>query len=153
MKPMSWIPITIDLLHQKSAGAEVDAARTAALALGEPDPVPGIIEQVVREVRGYVANCPRNTLGPAGTIPDELLGQAINRIRFEAATRIPGGALMDDDRRTANRDAWTMIKDAGRCAVSIEQPEIASEEVTAGAAGEIVSTTHRTSRTRDLDGL
>jgi hypothetical protein len=128
---MAWEPITDELILGKSAGAEVDAARSAALAQGQADPVPGIVAQVVREIRSYVATCERNKLGPAGTIPDELLGCALNRIRFECATRIPGGALLDDDRRKANSDAWAQLRDAAACKVTIEQPTDVSPEVTA----------------------
>lgn len=150
---MSWVTITVDLLHQKNAGAEVDAARTAALNVGEPDPVPGIIEQVIREVRGYVLANTKNKPGPEGTVPDELLGQAINRIRFEAATRLPNGALLDEDRRTANRDAWSAMRDASAGRMTITQPDTVSDEVIGGAAGEVVTTTTRKASTRQLDRL
>jgi hypothetical protein len=150
---MAWITITDADILGKSTGGEVEAARSAALATGQSDPVPGIVEQVVREVRSFVAACSRNTLGPAGTIPDELKGAALNRIRFECATRIPGGALLDEDRRASNRDALTLLKEAAACRLSIEQPETVSEEVTAGAAGEIVSTTCRKTTRAKLDRL
>lgn len=151
---MAWVPITVGLLHQKSAGAEVDAARTAALNVGEPDPVPGIIAQVIREVRSYVLNCQKNKPGPDGTVPDELLGQAINRIRFEAATRIPGGALLDEDRRQANRDAWTALRDAGACKMSITPPdEVSPEEVPSNSAVQIATKTKLRTGRRQTDGL
>lgn len=151
---MAWVPITIDLLHQKSAGAEVDAARNAALATGEPDPVPGIIEQVIREVRGYVLANTKNKPGPLGTIPDELLGQAINRIRFEAATRIPGGALLDDDRRQANRDAWAALRDAAADRMTITSPEeISAEPLPSASAVTVARSTCLRAGRRQMDGL
>jgi hypothetical protein len=128
---MAWITITDAAILGKSAGAEVDAARSAALAIGQTDPVPGLVEQIVREVRGYVAACKDNKLGPAGTIPDELLGAALNRLRFECATRLPGGALLDEDRRAANRDAIAMLRDAGACRIVLEQPDTPSTEILA----------------------
>ena len=151
---MAWKTITdLDVLG-KSTGGEVDAARTAALAVDQADPVPGIIDQVVREVRGYVATCSRNSLGPAGTIPDELLGAALNRIRFECATRIPGGALLDEDRRTANRDALAMLRDAAACKITIEQPTIVSPEIVASGSGvQLVTSCRRVADRNSLRGL
>jgi hypothetical protein len=149
-----WTTITDAHILGKSAGGEVAAAREAALADGQTDPVPGIVEQVVREVRAAVATCERNTLGPVGTIPDELLGAALNRIRFECATRLPGGALMDEDRRTANRDALRMIERAAECKVTIEQPDTASPEVIAsGASLQVATNNRRVARRSDLRGL
>ena len=150
---MSWVTITDADILGKSAGAEVEAARSAALAQGQTDPVPGIVAQVVREVRGYVATCERNKLGPAGTIPDELRGAALNRIRFECATRLPQGALMDDDRRASNRDALAMLRDAAACKITIEQPEEVSPEVISGAAGEVVTASRRKATPRQLDRI
>jgi hypothetical protein len=150
---MSWVTITVDLLHEKQLGAEVDAAQTVALAEGKPDPVPGIIAEVIREVRGYVVANPKNKPGPEGTVPDELLGQAINRIRFEAATRVPGGALMDEDRRTANRDAWSAMRDASAGRMAIAQPDTVSEEVIAGGSVYVAKCTRLSASRRKTDGL
>lgn len=148
-----WIEITDAHILGKSAGGEVAAAREAALADGQTDPVPGIVEQVIREVRGYVAGCKDNVLGPLGTIPDELLGAALNRIRFECATRLPGGALMDEDRRTANRDALAMLRDAAACRITLTQPDEASPEIVAGPAAKLVTSSTRVAKRSQLRGL
>lgn len=148
---MSWIAITPELVLGKFAGAEDEAARTAALAAGQADPVPDLIAQIVREVRGYVAACSKNNLGPEGTIPDELLGAALNRLRFEMAGRLPGSPLMDEDRRTANANALSMLRDAAACRIAIVQPDTVTPEVVAGPAGELVRPGR--TRTRGLDRL
>jgi hypothetical protein len=151
---MSWITITDAQILGKSAGAEVEAARSAALATGQADPVPGIVAQIVREVRGYVAGCDKNTLGPEGTIPDELLGAALNRIRFECATRLPGGALLDEDRRQSNRDALAMLRDAAACRLALAQPATATtEQIAGGNAVQLVSSTPRVASRERIKGL
>lgn len=150
---MAWITLTAADLLGKFAGAEDDAARTAALAVGQADPVPGIIEQVVREVRGYVAGCAQNNVGPEGTIPDELKGAALNRIRFECSTRIPGGALMDEDRRASNRDALALLRDVAACRLAITQPETVSPEIIAGPGFQVASNNRRKARRDQTAGL
>ncbi len=131
---MSWITLTTDDVLTKWAGPELEAAQTAALASGQSDPIPEIIAQVIREIRGYVAACSRNTLGDGATIPDELLGEAITRIRYEAATRLPGGALLDDDRRAANTAAVAKLREVAACRFSLEQPATESAEVISAPA-------------------
>jgi hypothetical protein len=145
---MSWITITLSDLLTKWASPEVEAAQTAATATDQPDPVPDVITQVVREVRGYVAACGKNTLGAGETIPDELLGAALSRIRFECATRLPGGPLMDEDRRTANANALSMLRDAAACRIAIVQPDNVSPEViaTSSAVQVVTKTRLKTSR-------
>jgi len=150
---MAWTLITAENLLGKFTGGEDDAARSAALAIGQADPVPGIIEDVVREVRSAVATCAKNKLGPAGMIPDELRGAALNRIRFECATRVPGGALLDEDRRTANQNAIRMIERAADCKMTIEQPDEVSPEIIAGPAAKLVTSTRRVASRSKLKGL
>ena len=106
---MSWIILTEDGVLTRLAGAELAALKTAALAAGQVNPLPEIITQVTGEVRGYVAAAKLIRLGPDGTIPDELTGAALNRIRFELATRLPVAALLTDARKEANRDAVTLL--------------------------------------------
>lgn len=150
---MSWITITPELILGKFAGAEDEAARSAALATGQADPVPDLIEQITREVRGYVAACGRNQLGPAGTIPDELLGAALNRLRFEMAGRLPGGSLMDEDRRTANANALSMLRDVAACRIAVVQPDTVSPEVVSGAAVQVATKTTRVATREKMRGI
>lgn len=128
-----YIPIIESDVITKLSGPENAAMQTAALKVGQTNPLPEIITQVIREVRAYVATCERNTLGEGATIPDELLGAAINRIRFELATRLPVTSLLTEDRRTANRDAVSMLRDAAACKLTVEQPSTPTEEVTASS--------------------
>jgi hypothetical protein len=128
---MSWTTITIETLKTRNAGAEVTALQESALGDGQSDPVLEVIQQVVDEVRGYV-DAGGFSLGAGATVPGRLLLAAVNRIRFEAATRLPGGALLDQDRREANSQAIALLQRVADGKFSIEAPETVSDE-TSGA--------------------
>lgn len=119
---MSWITLTESQVITKLSGPEIAAMKTAALQAAQANPLPGVISQIVKEIRGYVAACERNVLGDGETIPDELEGAAISRIRFELATRLPVASLLTEDRRTANANALTLLRDAAACRFLIVGP-------------------------------
>lgn len=125
---MAWIVITEADVITKLSGPEKAAMNSAALQPLQIPPLPEVIEQVVKEIRGYVAACARNTLGDGLTIPDELLGTAITRIRFELATRLPVPSLLTEDRRRANEAAITLLRDVAACDFAIVSPETPSAE-------------------------
>lgn len=128
---MSWIALTEDDIVTKLSGPETAALKTAALQSGQADPLAEIITQVVREIRGYVKACDRNALGEGATIPDELLGAAINRVRYELATRLPVASLLTEARTESNRNALSLLKEAAACRFTLEQPETEAEEESA----------------------
>jgi hypothetical protein len=131
---MSWLTITVETLKTRNAGAEVTALQESALADNQPDPVLEIIQMVVDEVRGYIP--PTIPLGAGATVPSKLLLATINRIRYEAATRLPGGALLDDDRRAANTAAVTLLERVADGRFTVEEAETVDSEVRgAGASG------------------
>ncbi|MDR1427275.1 MAG: DUF1320 family protein [Bifidobacteriaceae bacterium] len=123
-----WVPVTEQSILSKLSSPELAALRTAATAPGQGDPLAEVIAQVVREVRGHVAACKANRLGPAGTIPDELLGAAVNRVRYELATRLPVASLLTDPRIAANDQANTLLRDTAACRFSLEPPDTPSPE-------------------------
>lgn len=125
---MSWITLTEADVVTKLSGPEITAMKTAALQAAQANPLPEIIGQVVREIRGYVRGCERNTLGDGATIPDELLGAAISRIRFELATRLPVSSLLTEDRRTANANALALLRDVAACKFFVVTPETPTTE-------------------------
>jgi hypothetical protein len=150
-----WTTITEAYVLTKLTGAELTALKTAALATGQDNPLPEVITQVVAEVRGYVAGCANNMLGEGETVPSELLGAALARIRFELAGRLPVATLLTEDRRTANTNAITLLRDVMRCDFKIIPPETAADadEQAAGGAAEVISTTTRRATRDKLDGL
>ncbi len=148
-----WTEIAESDVITKLSGPEIAAMKTAALQAAQTNPLPGVIAQVVLEIRGYVAACPNNTLGDGSTIPNELLGAAISRIRFELATRLPVASLLTEDRRAANRDALTLLRDVAACKFLVVQPETADDDQAGGPAVENVSTTTKRYGRDRLSGL
>ena len=126
-----WIPLTETDVITKLSGPETAAMKLAALSSGQANPLPEVISQVVKEIRGYVAACSRNTLGEGATIPDELLGAAISRIRFDLATRLPVASLLTEDRRTANANALTQLRDVAACHFALVSPVTETTDVIA----------------------
>jgi hypothetical protein len=150
---MSWITLTEAGVQTKLAGAELAALKTAALASGQANPLPEVITQVTREVRGYVAACQRNVLGAEGTIPDELELAALNRIRYELATRLPVASLLTEARRDANRAATEQLKDAAACRFLIVAPATpAADQAAASGTPRFTTRDRAFSRSRQ-DGL
>jgi hypothetical protein len=127
---MAWITITVETLKTRNAGAEVTALQESSLADGQSDPIPDIIAMVVDEVRGYCA-AGNVTLAEGNTVPDRLLLHAINRIRYEAATRLPGGVLLDDDRRNSNAAAVRVFERVADRKFVVEAAVVADSETNA----------------------
>lgn len=150
---MAWITLTENDVVTKLSAPELAALKTAALQTEQTDPLPEVIAQVVSEVRGYVAACERNVLGTGSTIPDELLGAAINRIRFELATRLPVRSLLTEERVKANDQAITLLRDAAACRFLVTAPETAAPDQPGGPAVEIVSKSRRRFTRHQLEGL
>jgi len=141
-----WIYVSESDVLSRLSGPEAAAMKTAALQSGQADPLPEVITQVVREIRGYVKACDRNTLGDGETIPDEVLGAAINRIRYELATRLPVPSLLTEARTEASRAAISLLKEVAACRFVLEQPATAATEVSASPP-----TPRITERTRHFD--
>jgi hypothetical protein len=150
---MAWITLTETDVVTKLSGPEIAAMKTAALQVAQVNPLPGIIAQVILEIRGYVAACTRNLLGLGQTIPDELQGAAISRIRFELATRLPVASLLTDDRRTANANAISLLRDVAKCDFLIVAPVDQSPDQPGGASVEVASKTRRVASRDKLRSL
>lgn len=150
---MAWITLTESDVITKLSGPEIAAMKTAALQAAQTNPLPEVIAQVVREIRGYVAACHVNTLGDGDTIPDELAGAAISRIRYELATRLPVASLLTDDRRKANDTAIQLLRDVAKCAFALVAPTTPDADQPAGPGIEVARCTRSRMSRSKLDGL
>lgn len=150
---MSWIIIAEADVISKLSGPELAAMKSAALQAAQTDPLPEVIEQVTKEIRGYVSGCAENVLGDGLTIPDELLGAAINRIRYELATRLPVATLLTDARTRANDQALTLLRDVAACKFKVIAPATPSAEQAAGPSVQLVSANTRQASREKLRGL
>ncbi|MDR1304469.1 MAG: DUF1320 family protein [Verrucomicrobiales bacterium] len=150
---MNWITITETAVQTRLTGAELNAFRTAAMAVGQGDPLPEVIAQVTDQVRGYVAACPNNALGATGTIPKRLLASALDIIRYRVATRLPQMAgLIDALREGEYKDALTLLRAVAACNYAIEDPAADGDD-TGGGTVEVVNRPPRVAAKSQLGGL
>lgn len=148
-----WVSLAETDVIAKLSGPEIAAMKTAALQSGQANPLTEILGQVTREVRGYVKACASNQLGSGATIPDELEGAAVARVRFELATRLPVSSLLTEDRKEANRQAVRLLEQVAACKFTLEQPATVSTEESAGSGVEIANRPTRQTTRAKLSGL
>lgn len=128
---MAWITITEADVLTTLSGAELEGYRSAALADGQPDPVAATIAQVIDLVRGYVGGCPRHVLGEAGTIPQKLLAPALDIIAARIPLRV--NRSPKEGRKTAQENAIKVLEQVAAFKFDIEEPLVATTEVSAAA--------------------
>jgi len=120
---MAWVAVTAEELLRSLTGPEKAAVSAAALASGQDDPVPGILADVIDEVRGYIAANSQNRLGLTGTIPEKLRITVINRCRYEALTRMPvSKSILTEERVKANEAARMLLRDVAAGRFQVEEP-------------------------------
>lgn len=117
---MAWRAILDSDLKTRLSGSELQGFRAAALGTAQIDPVQPIIEQITDLIRGYVAACADNILGATGTIPDELMGPAIDLIVPEMSKRC-AGVILDPKglREKAADTALSILRDVASCDFTI----------------------------------
>jgi phage gp36-like protein len=148
-----WITLTEDDVLTRLAGAELNAAKTAAKAVGQVNPLPDVLNQVTQEVRARVAACSQNRLGEGSTIPEELKAAALDLARYRLCTRLPVPSLITPQREAEYKDALALLRDVAACSFRIEQPATISDQVIAGPAVQLVTANRRKATRCDLEGL
>ena len=129
---MAWIAFNSAAHLNANSAPELESLRDAATGEGQADPVAAIAAAVVDAIRGSVAV--KTALGPAGTIPQELLLCAMSIFRFEATLRLPGVQMLQDDaRRKAYDSAQALLRRVEEGKFSISAPDEESEEAMGGA--------------------
>jgi hypothetical protein len=108
---MAWRAITEDDVLTRISGAELAALRAAALGEDQEDPVDDVLTQITNMVRGYCAARASNAMGASGTIPEVLLGAALDLIVVEISKRA-AGTLIDPEgtREEAVRNALRLLE-------------------------------------------
>lgn len=150
---MAWRAITETDLVTRISGPELEGFREAALADDQADPVADVLAQIATDIRGYVAACKQNTVGPEGTIPESLLGTALDLIVIEIQTRAAGILIDPEDVRKRKMErAERRLRDVAACKFAIEQPEEQTEE-TFGGQGPASSAPTRLFDHDDQDGI
>lgn len=133
---MAWSTLAVDDVKTRLAWPELSALLSYHLAPGQSDPIGEVVSGVVNEVRGRVAACSRNTLGPANTVPDSLSHATLSIIRHRLATRLPGSEqVLDDVRQGEYRDAMELLKLVSKCDFYVEpgNPSTATSSTCGGS--------------------
>lgn len=119
---MSWI--ILDAAAVRSRLTELEKGSFAgADGLGEAgyDPLPEIIAAVTDMVRGYVAGCASNPMGPEGTIPSRLKDSAVSVVRYQLLVRLPiNASAFMEQRRKEYEDAVALLKDVSACKFAVD---------------------------------
>jgi hypothetical protein len=152
---MAWITLTAADVQGTLTAPELSAARTAAIAVGQVDPLTDALARTVAEVRGYVGGAQRNTLGEAGTIPDELKSAALDLVRYRVLTRLPlqGSSALIDQRKAAAEAAERLLREVAAGRFAIEQPATAGDVNTGSGTAEVVQSRTRVASGDKLRGL
>jgi hypothetical protein len=148
---MSWRSITENDLTKKISALELDAFRDAALDDGD-DPIAAQIESTTDMVRGYIVTSGVD-LGPAGTLPERLIGPACDVIILDIMSRA-GGIVIDDDsvRRTNAASARKLFERVADGKYAIDDPVTGTESTDADLPIYHATRTRRFDR-RSQDGI
>ena len=117
---MSWITLAEADVLTVLSGPELEGYRAAALAQGQDDPVQPAIDDVTEEVRGFVAACAKNTLGPIGTIRSRLKTTALDLLAVRIPLRVARSPK--SGRKDAAERSEARLKLVGECKFSIADP-------------------------------
>ncbi len=123
---MSWIALTPDSVLSALSAPERQGITTAALAEGQTaDGLLSVqIAETIDEVRGYVAACSNNKLGPAGTIPPRLKATVLFLLRYRIFSRVPLlDSLLGKSREEEWKNAQTLLRDVAACRFAVEDPQ------------------------------
>ena len=140
---MPWITPTTTDVETRLLMPEINAIKSIASKGNVPYPLPDIILNVVREIRGYIGACAKNKLGPADTIPEQLMGTALALIRFRLLNYLPTEVLETDPRRREYDTAIGLLKSVAKCDFAVEQPLTQGPEIMpTGSGATLVKRTH-----------
>lgn len=152
---MPWSALTVADIETRLTEPEVSALTSAATVAGQTKEslIAGAVEAVTAEVRGYVAACNVNVLGPTGTIPVELESSALALIRRYLFTRLPRmKSLFDEIRQKECEDALQRLRDTAGCRFAIVPPDEAGPQAGSGGVT-LISSRQRIAGRKELSGL
>jgi len=130
----TWITLTTEKARAAMAAGEWDQFADGALTAGGADPVVQGVRVITAAVRGAVQASGKNTLGPAGTVPPELEGEALMLLLENLSTRIPNsGIVWDEVRKNRLSEAKSILTEVREGKYRVTTPE--AESGTAGDSG------------------
>ncbi len=121
---MSWIQLQNSDVLNVISYQELQIVRTLTIQSGQADPVAPTLQFVTDLVRGFLSN--QNPLGPEGTIPDKLVAPTLDIFAFYFFKRTP--TLLNDDRRSAYKEAIALLELIRKGDLRVEAPLTAATE-------------------------
>lgn len=124
--PTPWTTLTVAQLNDAKAAALVEALRTAALAVDQPDPVPGIITDALNRIRMEIAAGGRTVLSADATkIPPSLHRLGLRMVLREGQSRLNAlGALpLSEDERTEEKNDLRFLERIAKGEITVEAPD------------------------------
>jgi len=153
MATEAWVEIDATTMAHYIVSAQLEALRTAALGVGQSDPLDQIIPDVVRTVRSYIEGCSKNTLSAVpNTVPQSLVAETCWLVAEAMQTRIPSFSLSESQQKAADNARRLLVKVAA-CEIPVAQPPNASASVVGTAIPVRVTYEKRQTTRSQLDGL
>jgi hypothetical protein len=150
---MAWTTIDETLLQKRTNPTVWDLLTNAASITDQPDPIPDIIEQVVNEVRGYIAAA-RYKLEAGQTIPSRLVGAVVTIILWRASLDLNCEILLTDVRGKEYKSASDLMERVAAGKFSVEEPVVVdSEAENATVITPAMNPRERRYTRRDEDGI
>jgi hypothetical protein len=150
----NWKTITLADLNDTKVAQLIEACRTAALAAGQSDPMPEIIQGVIDRIRVDVAAPEKFVLDADLTlIPKGLHRIGCRMVVREMQSRLQEPLLQDE--RTEQQNDLDYLAEVRKGKIPIATPITpeAEPEVQTGGAVRIVSTGCAKVSRQNLDGL
>ncbi len=119
----NWIQLTPESLSDYLSGPQLEALQTAALASGQTDPLPRLIEDVAAFVRASIAAFAGNQLSAAAhSVPPELVETTTVLVLEAAWLRLPDLELTRAQQRRAV-DARGLLREVTRGRLAVTRPD------------------------------
>lgn len=148
-----WIPVTLGDLEDTKVAKLVTALRTKALAVGQTDPSPRVIQSVVTDIRRKIASCRSNRVdADETTIPASLLTLATDMIIARLKGRLEIELTQFENDQLSRHD--TTLNRIASCTDVVDQPDDSVEPETQATAGTpSISNCRREQRNARRSGL
>ena len=113
---MPWSTITVEKI-------EVSSQERAALVAVNSSDLGDILDRVVAGARGKIL-AGGNQVGPAGTVPDQIIEEVMAIVRWKWLTSFPQLVkLQTKEREKQHDDAVALLKDIARREEKVELPD------------------------------
>lgn len=132
----NWSTITEADLKDAKVAALVDAFKSAALGVGQTNPIPAVIANVVARIRAEIKGCSNNALdADANKIPADLKSLACRMIVRECQSRLRL-ALKEDEKEEWRQDVRYLERIAA-CDVPVAAPDSPETDPTVQSAAPV----------------